>query len=218
MATTTESLLDRTIPNFPDLEGFERSIGELSDRWAPQARITLHWFQRWLTAWNAHDLDLLTTLVTDDMAWEDPIMVGETVNGKDEFREYIETFWRGFPDVVFTPTAPPLLGVEGMCMAVPWRMLGTLTGELAWWGKRYEGKRPPAFAPTNRRADLEGYDIYGFRDGLLAHYTIVCDFLTLSQQLGLAPQTDSRVNAVMLRFQRLTAPLARRQAHKHAGG
>lgn len=214
---TADPVSERAIPNFATEDELERLIGELPERWAPHTRPTFDWLMRWLAAWNDHDLDVLETLIADDLAWEDPIMVGETVHGKAEFREYIETFWRGFPDVVFKPTGPPFLNVSGLRMAVPWRMQGTLTGELAWWGKRY-GRRPPTFAPTNRRADIEGYDIYTFRDGLLAHYSIVCDFLTLSQQLGLAPTTDSRMNAVMLRVQRLTAPLARRQSRKLYGG
>jgi hypothetical protein len=203
---TVETVGGRILPN---LEELERGIAELPDRWLPQAREMLDWAERWVEGWNAHDLDALTQLVTDDIAWKDPVMMGDTVHGRAELREYIETFWRGFPDVIFVPTAAPYLAIEGMRMAVPWRMTGTLTGELAWWGKRY-GNRTPAFAPTGRRADLEGFDVYEFRDGLLCGYTIVCDLFTLSQQLGLLPPPDSRRSRLMLILQRLTAPLMRR--------
>ena len=86
-------------------------------------------------------------------------------------------------------------------------------GELAFWGTRYE-RQPPTFAPTNHMAELEGYDFYEFRDGKLAHYEIVCDFLLLTQKLGLAPETGSTMNRVLARVQHVTAPLARRKADR----
>ncbi len=210
---SSEQVRSHAIPHFPQLAEFEQDLRDVPGRWLPQIERTLKWADRWLTAWNDHDLDSLTTLVAPDLVWADPVMAGEYVHGRDEFRAYIETFWRGFPDITFHPTANPFIGIGGLRMAVPWRMTGTLTGPLAWWGKRY-GDNPPTWAPTNRRADIEGYDIYQFRDGVLAHYTIVADFLTLSQQLGLMPPTDGPVTRVMLKVQQLTAPLARRRAAK----
>lgn len=210
---TAAGVSAHAIPYFPQAAEFDEALRDLPQRWGPEVARTLAWADRWLTAWNEHDLDTLTTLIAPDLVWADPVMVGEYVHGRDQFREYIETFWRGFPDITFQPTATPFIGLDGLRMAVPWRMVGTLTGRLAWWGKRY-GDNPPSWAPTNRRADIEGYDIYTFRDGLLSHYTIVADFLTLSQQLGLMPPTDGPVTKAMLKFQHLTAPIVRRQAAK----
>jgi hypothetical protein len=215
--TTLQGVAERSIANFPTREEFEQHISDIPGRWLPQVGQVLEWTRTWLAAWNRHDLDELTGLVTEDLVWSDPIMAGDVVTGRAEFREYIETFWRGFPDIVFSITGPPHLGLDGLRMAVPWRMQGRMLGELAWWGTRYD-RKPPTFAPTNRAADIEGYDFYEFRDGLLAKYTIVCDFLMLSQQLGLAPDTESRMNAVMMRVQHLTAPMARRRADKERSG
>ena len=130
----------------------------------------LGWLDRWLSAWNEHDLDTLTPLVAEDLLWADPIMIGRYVRGRDEFRKYVQTFWTGFPDIVFEPIAEPFIGVAGMRMMVQWRMTGTLTGPLAWWGTR-QGEEPPTWAPTGRPADITGCDIYEFRDGQLAKYT-----------------------------------------------
>jgi hypothetical protein len=210
---TLQETAERPIKNFPNAEELERHIAELPGYWAPETERVLGWTRSWLTAWNAHDLETLTGLITEDLVWSDPIMAGEIVTGRAEFREYIETFWRGFPDIQFAITGPPLIGVGGLKMAVPWRMQGRMLGELAWWGTRYN-RKPPTFAPTNRTADIEGYDFYEFRDGLLARYTIVCDFLMLSQQLGLAPETGSLMNQVMMTVQHVTAPLVRRQTEK----
>lgn len=206
--TTAELTREQAIPSVEELE---RGLRELPERWLPRSRELLDWAARWLEAWNTHDLDALTELVTDDVVWDDPAMFGETVHGRAEFRAFTETFFRGLPDVRFEATGPFYLATEGMGLAVPWRMTGTLTGELAWWGKRY-GANPPAFAPTGRRCDLEGVDVYEFRDGLLSRWAIHYDLLDLSQQLGLAPPAGGGLSRLLLRGQRLMAPLLRRRA------
>jgi len=204
------------VPYFGTGKQFEQAIAGIPERWSSEAQGMLEWVHKWLEAWNAHDLDELTTLIAEDLLWADPVMIGQYVRGRDEFRRYVDTFWTGFPDITFEAIAPPFIGVESMRMMVRWRMVGTLTGPLAWWGTR-QGETPATWAPTGRRADITGCDIYEFRDGLLAEYTILADFLSLSQQLGLMPPTDSRVTGVMLRMQHLTAPIARRRARKQQG-
>lgn len=198
-----------TDPSIPTVEGLEKGLRELPERWQPHSEEVLRWATEWLEAWNTHDLEALTSLVTDDIVWEDPAMFGETVHGRAEFRAFTEIFLRGLPDVHFEGTGAPFVATEGMRLALPWRMTGTFTGELAVWGKRYRPD-PPAFAPTGRRVDLEGVDLYEFRDGLLAHWTIVYDLFGFSQQLGLIPPPDSPLSRLQLRAQRLVAPLMRR--------
>jgi steroid delta-isomerase-like uncharacterized protein len=216
MMTQVEAAAGLTLPYFGDAEQFSRAIAEIPDRWVAHAEEMLGWLDRWLSAWNEHDLDALTPLVAEDLLWADPIMIGRYVRGRDEFRNYVQTFWTGFPDIVFEPIAEPFIGVAGMRMMVQWRMTGTLTGPLAWWGTR-QGEEPPTWAPTGRSADITGCDIYEFRDGQLAKYTILADFLSLSQQLGLMPPTESPITRVMLRVQNLVAPIARRRYERRAG-
>ena len=91
------------------------------------------------------------------------------------------------PDVRFEGVAEKLYAaLDGAGLAVPWRMTGTFTGEMAFWGKRY-GSEPPTWAPTGRSVDIQGVDLYEFRDGLLCSWTIAYDLYGLSQQLGLLP-------------------------------
>jgi steroid delta-isomerase-like uncharacterized protein len=183
----------------------------MPERWLPRSGQIAGWAARWLEAWNTHDLDTLTELVTDDIVWDDPAMFGETVNGRSEFRAFTEIFFRAFPDVRFDAARPPHVATDGLGLAVPWRMTATFTGELTWWGQRY-GENPPAFAPTGRRVDLEGVDLYELRDGLLSSWTIVYDLFDLSQQLGLSPPAQGRLGRLLLRGQRLAAPLLRRRS------
>lgn len=195
----------------PSAEQMEQEVRGLPDRWLSHSEEVHSWGIRWLEAWNTHDLNALTALVTDDIVWDDPAMFGETVHGQDEFRAFTETFFRAFPDVRFEVVGHHYLATEGIAMAAPWRMTATFTGDLAFWGKRF-GANPPAYAPTGRRVEIEGIDLYELRDGLLSRWTILYDLFGLSQQLGLAPPTDSPLTRLMVRGQRLVAPILRRRA------
>jgi len=154
-------------------------------------------------------------MVTEDITWEDPAQFGATVHGRAEFRAFTEDLFRAIPDIRFDPIGAPYLPLEGDGLAVRWRMTGTFTGDLALWAKRF-GPNAPAYAPTGRRVDLEGVDLYGFRDGLISRWRIVYDLFGLSQQLGLVPPTDSRMTLLMVRVQRLLARLKRRGGQQGA--
>jgi steroid delta-isomerase-like uncharacterized protein len=164
---------------------------------------------RWEEAWNTHDLDALETMVTEDITWEDPAMFGETVRNRAEFRAFTETLFNAMPDVRFDGLGAPFLATEGDAIAVRWRWTGTFTGDMEFWSKRFGAKRI-AYAPTGRRVDLEGVDLYEFRDGLISRWTIVYDLMGLSQQLGLMPRMDTRMLPLMVRAQRLAARFMRR--------
>jgi hypothetical protein len=186
------------------LERLEEGLQGLSERWLPRADELRAFARRWDRAWNSHDLDDLETMVTEDITWEDPAMFGETVHGRGEFRAFTETLFRAVPDVRFDGIGVPYLPLEGSGLALRWRMTGTFTGDLVFWGKRF-GPRPPAFAPTGRRVDIEGVDLYELRDGLISHWTIVYDLYGLLQQLGLLPRAQGRMLPFLVRAQRLLA-------------
>jgi SnoaL-like domain len=186
------------------LEQFEEQVKDLPGRWLPRADELRDFAGRWEQAWNSHDLDQLESMVTEDIVWDDPAMFGEIVHGRAEFRAFTETLFRGLPDVRFEGTGTPYLALTGDGLALPWRMTGTFTGDLPLWGKRF-GSTPPAWAPTGRSLDIEGVDLYEFRDGLVSRWTIVYDLLGFSQQLGIFPPNESRMMPLMLRFQRLLA-------------
>jgi hypothetical protein len=141
-------------------------------------------FGRWGTAWNTHDLDLLETLVAEDIVCRDPAMFGQIVESRTEFRDFIETLFAAFPDVHFEGTGALYLALEGNGIALPWRMKGTFTGELAAWSKN-PGSEPARTTPTGQAFDMAGVDLYEFRDGLLCDYSIVYDLLGFSAQIGL---------------------------------
>jgi ketosteroid isomerase-like protein len=191
-------------------EQLRSGLQGFSERWLGRAGELEDFFSRWETAWNTHDLGELEALVTEDIVCEDPAMLGETAHGRHEFRAFIELFFRALPDVHVESTGALYLAHEGTGMALPWRLTGTFTGELQFWGERY-GSKPPTLAPTGRAVDINGIDLYEFRDGLISHHTIIYDPINFSQQVGLLPPPDRKVPAVMLLAQRLIASRSRRR-------
>lgn len=184
-----------------------------SDRWSHRADKLEDFFGRWERAWNTHELDALEVLVTEDIVCEDPAMLGETVHGRREYRAFCALLFRAFPDVHLASTGTVYLAHKGTGMALPWRLTGTFTGELALWGERY-GAKPPALGPTGRTVDIEGVDLYEFRDGLISRHTLLYDPIAFSRQAGLLPSAlERKAPAVVLSSaQRLIAPIQRRRA------
>jgi hypothetical protein len=174
-------------PEQQDSLSLERLRGGLqgfSERWLPRADELHSFFERWDQAWNTQDLDLLGTLVTEDILCDDPAMFGQRVESREEFLAFLEDLFCAFPDVRFQATGDLYLALEGGGIALPWRMTGSFTGELRTWSKNREAQ-PHTTQPTGKTFDLEGVDLYQFRDGLLADYSIVYDLLGFSAQVGL---------------------------------
>jgi SnoaL-like polyketide cyclase len=187
--TDTPPTLADTPPTLEQQDGL--SLDQLrgglqgfSERWLPRVDELHGFFERWDQAWNTHDLDLLGTLVTEDILCDDPAMFGQTVESREEFLAFLEDLFRAFPDVRFQATGDLYLALGGGGIALPWRMTGSFTGELRTWSKNREAQ-PHTTQPTGKTFDLEGVDLYEFRDGLLTNYSIVYDLLGFSAQIGL---------------------------------
>jgi steroid delta-isomerase-like uncharacterized protein len=206
MATSAPSMRDQAVQSLVNLD---EDLQRLPERWRPRVDEFRTFLARWENAWNTHNLDELETMVTEDIEWEDPAQFGETVHGRAEFRAFSELLFRAMPDVRFEGIGAPYFPTEGDGVALRWRWTGTFTGDMAFWGKGF-GPNPPAYAPTGRSVDLEGVDIYEFRDGLISRWVIVYDLLGLSQQLGLLPRMDGPMVPLMVRAQRVAARLRRR--------
>jgi predicted ester cyclase len=105
-----------------------------------------------------------------------------------------------FPDLAFTLHEPPMIGLEGPRAAQVWRMTGTMLGPDSWAG----------FAPTGKRIEVDGVDVYEFRDGLVAHYRGRYDLSEVARQLGLAPARGSRPERTLAFLQRTSMRFRRR--------
>jgi len=156
--------------------------------------------ERYIAAWNSRDADRLTALITEDIEWDDPALP-ETARGRDAVADFARSGWRAFPDLEFEEPEAPYLSSDAPRVIARWRMRGTHLGPID----------PPGFAPTGQRIDVEGVDLWEFRDGLICRYRAVYDLNDMARQIGVAPQPGSRMERAGVLMQRLTARLARRR-------
>ena len=185
---------DQNTPDPPTndlLEQLSAGLPGLSERWLPRAGELSDFLERWETAWNTHDLDLLEALVTEDIVCEDPAMFGETAHGRHEFRAFTELFFRAFPDVHLEGhrRALPCSGGQRAraAMANDRDVYGracvlgqALRLKAADMGAHRTGDRHRGHRPVRvpRRSHLSPYALY--------------DLYDFSQQIGLLPPRDSQ--------------------------
>jgi steroid delta-isomerase-like uncharacterized protein len=159
--------------------------------------------KRWEGAWNSHQPDRLLALMTEDIVYDDSAWP-TTMRGHAQVREFVESAWRGMPDLEFHMVEGPFLHSSEPIATFRWRGSGTFTGPLD----------PPGFAPTGARADFEGFDLHEYRDGKVCRLRIVFDMLDLSRQLGLMPQPGSRAEKAGAAAQRLGMQVKARLARR----
>ena len=161
----------------------------------PEAAVSVEWIrdfaQRWLAAWNSHEVDRLLELMTDDVEYHDDAWP-KTMHGHADVREFLESTWRGIPDMTFELVAGPYVIPGQPRAAFHWRGWGTHTGVLD----------PPGFAPTGRRWEVEGADFHEYRDGRVSRLRVSFDMMTVSRQLGLMPAPGSGAERALVLAQR----------------
>jgi steroid delta-isomerase-like uncharacterized protein len=99
--------------------------------------------------WNKHDLDTLMTFMADDCVFESaggPDPCGTRYVGKDRVRTGFQAVFARFPDVEFRGARHLVTGNRGLS---EWTFTGT--------------------TPDGRRVEVEGCDLFSFRDGKIAH-------------------------------------------------
>jgi hypothetical protein len=69
---------------------------------------------------------------------------------------------------------------------------------------------PPGFAPTGRRIDIDGIDVWDFEDGRIERYRAYYDMAELARQIGVMPPAGSRGERAGVMLQRAQARFARR--------
>ena len=157
--------------------------------------------RRWLTAWNALDVEALVALCAPDVICDDPALPSPA-RGRDEASAYFEAIAVAYPDLQITALGPPLL-VPGSTTALSrYRLTGTMTGSFA----------PANFAPTGATMTLEGVDEWSFENGLLSRYRTYYDTIGAARQLGILPAPGSWAEKLMARLQHVQARGQRRRA------
>ena len=146
--------------------------------------VTTQWVEefveRWLTAWNTRRPERLLELMTDDVVYDDSAK-SETMRGQAEVREFLESFFRAFPDFTVETVGGPLVASDGPRAAFWWRAHGTNTGPID----------PPGMPATGKRVEWEGADFEAYRDGKVARLWILFDMAETLRQMGLIPERGS---------------------------
>jgi steroid delta-isomerase-like uncharacterized protein len=114
-------------------------------------------------------------LIAPDLIYHGPPMIGE-LRGRDAFVQVLDLFRRAFPG--FTTTIEELVA-EGDLVAVRHTHHGVHRGEFN------------GIPPAGREIHVTGIEIVRVRDGQVAEFWHLDDFLTLLQQLGALPAPAS---------------------------
>ena len=174
------------------LQAYEQ-LGAVRPRWVVShpAETARDFAQRWIDAWNSHEVDRLLALMSEDIEYRDDAWA-KPMRGHTDVREFLEAGWRAFPDMTFELLSGPYVVPGEPRAAFHWRGWGTHSGVLA----------PPGFGPTGRRWELDGVDLHEYRDGRVCRLRIVFDMMTASRQLGLMPAAGGRAERALAMAQR----------------
>ncbi len=160
----------------PAGRGFRLETSALAAR--PRGAATIADIERWLAAWNSHDIDRILALFDEDMVMYQP--QNPKPLGKADVARFFGLLFSAFPDIRFERSAEPT--IDGLQAASWERVTGTMTGEFL------DPATGARLAPTGRSFDIPGAMRLVYRpNGRLASVHIYWDRLLFSQQLGLLP-------------------------------
>lgn len=131
-----------------------------------------------IKALNAHDVDKIVALHTPDAVFEDPTGI-EPARGHEKIGEQFRMMFRAFPDMKFT-LHEVYTGAPNHA-AARWTFVATMTGPID----------PPGYAPTGKKATVDGVCFYELKDGLFKKHTSIYDLMGMLHQIGLMPALDS---------------------------
>ena len=132
-----------------------------------------NFIDRYNDAWNAHDVDAILAMHTDDSVFENHV-TGDVNVGREQVGAAIRGIFSVFPDLSFEGRRQY---VREDLVVQEWTARGTHEGTM----RRGEIEVPP----TRRRVEYKGMDVIPIRDGLVARKDVYSDSVTLLRQLGL---------------------------------
>jgi steroid delta-isomerase-like uncharacterized protein len=128
---------------------------------------------RYNDAWNAHDVDAIVAMHTDDSVFENHV-TGDANVGREQIGTAIRGIFSVFPDLSFEGRRQY---VREDLVVQEWTARGTHEGTMT-----RSGIEVP---PTGKRVEYKGMDVIPIRDGLVARKDVYSDSVTLLRQLGL---------------------------------
>jgi steroid delta-isomerase-like uncharacterized protein len=158
--------------------------------------------ERWYEAWNAHDVDAIGALMTDDVRYEDPSAPSAVMQGRAPVTQYVRAAFAAIPDLQLEKLEEWVTPGGGV-IASWFRFSGTFRAPLTAPGL-------PPLAPTGLPIELFGMDRSEIRDGKLARHQIFWDMVELGRQIGAFPKRGTRAERFSRRLQQLSARRMRR--------
>ena len=128
---------------------------------------------RYNAAWNAHDVEGIVSMHTEDSVFENHT-TGDVNVGKDAIAKAITGIFGVFPDLSFEVRSQY---IRDDLVVQEWTARGTQEGPMNRSGMTLE--------PTGRKVEYRGMDIIPIEDGLVARKDVYSDGVTLLKQLGL---------------------------------
>ena len=118
-------------------------------------------------AWNRHDIDALMSFMSDDCVFltaAGPDACGTRVVGAEAVRKAFAAAWATVPDAQWRNGVHAVHGDAGTSM---WTFTGT--------------------AADGTRIEVDGIDVFRFRDGKIVEIRLMMDGMSLMRQLGVMP-------------------------------
>jgi steroid delta-isomerase-like uncharacterized protein len=132
---------------------------------------------RYNEAWNAHDVDAIVAMHTEDSVFENHT-TGDVNVGREAIGRAITGIFGVFPDLAFETRRQY---VRDDLVVQEWTARGTHQGTMTRSGIEVE--------PTGRTVEYRGMDVIPIREGLVARKDVYSDGVTLLRQLGLTNLT-----------------------------
>ncbi len=167
--------------------------------------------QKLLDAWNARDLDAFTALLADDVEWYDPAMTDPPARGRTAVRGFAEAVLDAFPDFRYEVQLPICAAPDGSRCAIVWRITASHLRSLD----------PPGYAPTGRKATIDGVDVLDIADGRITRILTAFDPLPAAEQLlgmRLRPTPGTWRGKVAVAVQRALAWVVRKRRRERLAG
>ena len=128
---------------------------------------------RYNAAWNAHDVEAIVSMHTEDSVFENHV-TGDVNVGREEIGRAIDGIFAVFPDLAFETRRAY---VREDLVVQEWTARGTHEGPMTRSGIEVQ--------PTGRTVEYKGMDVIPIRHGLVARKDVYSDSITLLRQLGL---------------------------------
>ena len=128
---------------------------------------------RYNDAWNAHDVDAIVAMHTDDSVFENHV-TGDVNVGRERIGTAIRGIFAVFPDLSFEGRRQY---IRDDLVVQEWTARGTHEGTMTRGGVQVE--------PTGKEVEYKGMDVIPIENGLVARKDVYSDSVTLLRQLGL---------------------------------